>query len=69
MLPASNYIPARTATVSVETWRRYAYAAGISGSDDPEARKKAFQRARDVLKAKGRIWEHDGQVWIGNSRL
>jgi hypothetical protein len=62
--PANNYIPANTATVSVETWRRYAYSVGISDTDNPESRKKAFQRGRDGLKAKERVWEYEGQAWI-----
>jgi len=62
--PANNYIPSKTATVSVETWRRYAYSAGVSDTDNPEARKKAFQRVRDALKAKQHVWEHEGQAWI-----
>jgi hypothetical protein len=64
VLPANNYIPPNTATVSVETWRRYAYSAGISDADNPEARKKAFQRVREALMGKGRVWEHEGQAWI-----
>lgn len=62
--PANNSIPPNTSTVSVETWREYAYRTGISDADNPEARKKAFQRVRDALKAKGRVWEHEGQVGI-----
>ena len=62
--PASNYIPSNTPTVSVDNWRRRAYEAGISSSDDPEAKRKAFQRVRDALKAKEKVWEHNDQVWI-----
>ena len=62
--PANNQIPPNMATVSVETWRDYAYRAGISDADNPEARKKAFQRVRDALKAKGRVWEYEVQAWI-----
>jgi hypothetical protein len=38
--PVSSTIPSSARVVSVETWRRYAYASGISDTDSPEARKR-----------------------------
>jgi len=45
--PASHHIPNGARVVSVETWRRYAYE--MMSEATPEARKKAFKRARDAL--------------------
>jgi hypothetical protein len=47
--PASSTIPASARVVSVETWRRYAYASGISDTDTPDSRQKAFARAHKTL--------------------
>lgn len=49
--------------VLVERWRESFYRHGLAGSDNPEARKKAFQRARENLMAKGAIRIFDEHVW------
>jgi hypothetical protein len=49
--PASNHIPAGTKAVSLMLWRKYAYARGISGSEQERARQLAFQRAAESLFA------------------
>ena len=43
--PASSHIPPMTKAVTMDHWRNYAYRLGISGSEEPRARQKAFDRA------------------------
>lgn len=62
--PASKCIPPNTRTISMETWRRCAYAAGITESDDPDTRRKAFGRAATALQAANLIGKWKGYVWI-----
>jgi hypothetical protein len=61
--PASNYIPAGIKVVTVEQWRQYAYARGISNSPEDRARQQAFKRAYEQLigAERAKVWE--GQVW------
>lgn len=61
-LPASSSIPYPVSAVSLSTWRdqfklRY-------GGDEPEAFKKAFQRAKQDLLKQGLIQISDPNVWI-----
>jgi len=49
--PASNHIPQGVKAVKVETWRVYAAKAGITGSDEKDALRKAFTRAHEALVA------------------
>jgi KaiC/GvpD/RAD55 family RecA-like ATPase len=50
-------MPSGVRVTRIEKWRDYAYRRGLG--DTPEAKKKAFQRARESLSAKGlvAIWE------------
>ena len=61
--PASNHIPAGVRTVSVETWREYAYRMGISTSDEPRARQKAFKDGSEALIAAKMIAVWEPHVW------
>jgi hypothetical protein len=61
--PASNHIP-RVRLVEIATWRRYYHEGTGSDGASTEARKKAFQRARDQLQAAGAINIHNDLVWI-----
>ena len=61
--PASNHIPSAR-VVDVETWRRYHYAGTAADGQGDEARKKAFQRAREKLQAADIIGLHAKLVWI-----
>jgi hypothetical protein len=61
--PANNHIP-RVRVVEIDAWRRYYYAGTGSDGATAEARKKAFQRARDQLQAAGAIGIHTDLVWI-----
>lgn len=50
--------------VSEEVWRAECYAAGISTGDDPSAKRKAFQRARQGLMDKRMVGCRDELYWI-----
>ena len=62
--PASNHIPPGTRTISVETWRQYAYAGSITESDNPDSRQKAFVRAAKDLQKAELIGKWGDHVWI-----
>jgi hypothetical protein len=62
--PASNHIPPNTRTTSMEHWRRYAYAGGISDGDDPDSKRRAFVRAAKDLQVAGLIGKWNDHVWI-----
>jgi hypothetical protein len=50
--PQADAIPANTRCVAESVWREACYSGGISGSDKPEAKQKAFKRAEaDLLDA------------------
>lgn len=49
--------------VLVEHWRDAFYRHGLTSGDNPDTRKKAFQRARDALMEKGAIRIFDEHVW------
>jgi hypothetical protein len=59
--PTSNHIPANVSVVSVELWRRYAYAKDTEAN--PQAKKKAFQRATKTLLANGMVGTWNDQAW------
>lgn len=56
-------IPNNARVVRVETWREYAYRRGLGG-ENQEARKKAFQRARENLASKGVVAIWEPWTWI-----
>jgi hypothetical protein len=62
--PPNNHIPPKTRCVSVTLWREYAYAGTISSSDSSKAKRKAFQRASEVLIGKGRVGKWGDLVWV-----
>ena len=62
--PASNHIPPGTRTILLETWRSYAYAGGITESDDADTRRKAFVRAVTSLQADQLIAKWGDHVWL-----
>jgi hypothetical protein len=62
--PASNHLPQNVRTISIETWRSYAYQGSITESDEPEARRKAFARAANDLQKAGLIGKWGNDVWI-----
>jgi hypothetical protein len=60
----SNHIPPNTRTISIETWRTYAYQGTITESDKPDSRQKAFVRAAKQLKEADLIGIWGDYVWI-----
>ena len=62
--PASSHIPPMTKAVTMEQWRNYAYRLGISGSEEPRARQKAFDRAMKTLQAAKAIGIWEPHAWI-----
>lgn len=61
--PASNHIPPNTLAVKIDTWRTYAAKAGITGSDEKDAFRKAFNRAHEVLVADHHVGTWTPWVW------
>ena len=61
--PASNHMPTGIKTVTITQWRDYAFRRGICSSDEPRAKRMAFQRASECLVAANAaaIWEPN--VW------
>jgi hypothetical protein len=61
--PASNHIPTNKKCVTIATWRDYSFRRGICSSDEPRAKRMAFQRASEGLVAakSAAIWEP--HVW------
>lgn len=49
--------------VLIEQWREAAYRHGIADGDNPDTRKKAFQRGREALIGRGVIRTYDDYVW------
>jgi hypothetical protein len=60
--PASNHIPTTVKTVSVELWRKVAYARNISDATQ-HAKNAAFNRAAKDLQRKGLVGAWNDQVW------
>ena len=56
-------IPTGVRCVKVETWRLYAYRAGISDADTTDARRKAFQTARIALLKKDLVGITEPFAW------
>jgi len=68
-LDALQAVAGDTGEAHLEEWRQEAYARGISASDKPDARQKAFVRAVSGLREAGRIDTRDDVYWIaGHSR-
>jgi hypothetical protein len=61
--PANNYIPVSVRVVTVEAWRERAYRMGISASDEPRAKQKAFKAGSETLLAAGYVAIWEPYVW------
>jgi len=48
------------------SWRNECYARGIATADNPEAKKKAFQRARTFLLNANLIFTRDDKYWLSS---
>ena len=56
-------------SVAEDEWREAAYDAGIASRDTTQdARRKAFNRARDALVASKKVACFDGRYWIAHTR-
>lgn len=56
-------------SVAEDQWRQAAYSAGIASSDATQnARRMAFNRARDGLVAGKKVTCHEGRYWIPATR-
>jgi AAA domain len=64
--PTSSTIPSSARVVSVETWRQYAYASGISDTDTPDARQKAFARAHKTLLDGNYVRAWNEHRWVAS---
>jgi hypothetical protein len=60
--PASNHVPANMRIVTSETWRKYAYAMGVSTGEE-RAKQKAFKTATDHLIAHQLVGAWQDQFW------
>lgn len=49
--------------VTLEQWRDRCRRLGLTSSDQSEAFKKAFDRAKKILIEKGLVQHLDGYVW------
>jgi hypothetical protein len=59
-----SHIPAGVRVTTKDMWRRYAYQAGISDSEEPSARRKAFVRGYEAVVADGLVHVWGEQVWM-----
>jgi hypothetical protein len=62
--PASNHIPASVRVVSRSLWKKYAFAKGVSGSENEDAKRKAFERGAESLVALGIAGVWDEWCWL-----
>ncbi|MGC2410951.1 MAG: AAA family ATPase [Methyloceanibacter sp.] len=66
ILPASNHVPVGVRGVQASLWRRYCYQATVTDSDDPDAKRKAFNRASKKLHEIKAIGVWNDWVWIAD---
>lgn len=62
--PSSPDIPANVKTVTLAEWREHVRKRGISDSDEAEAIRKAFNRAKGTLLECHWIGIWDNHVWL-----
>jgi AAA domain len=65
--PASNNIPPNTKVVSIDQWRTYAYARGISDGEE-RAKQIAFKKAHEQAIEDQYVGEWQGQVWPAQAK-
>jgi len=61
--PDRKEFPTGVQAITIEQWRDFAYRSGITNSDDPAAKRQAFKRVNEQLKARGLMGEWEGLVW------
>lgn len=62
--PGSDHIPSGVRVTTKDVWRRYAYQAGISEGDSPDAKKKAFKRGYEAVISDGFALAWGEQIWM-----
>jgi hypothetical protein len=62
--PASNQIPANIRVVTRSLWKKYAVAKGVSGSDNEDSQRRAFERGVESLIAKGVAGAWQDWCWL-----
>jgi hypothetical protein len=60
----SNTIPQSVKVVRVDTWRTYAYQAGISPTNTEDSNRVAFNRAHKSLVDAGHVMAHNEYRWL-----
>jgi hypothetical protein len=61
--PTNNHVPANVRVTTVDVWREFAYARGIS-TGEPRAKQQAFKRAFEHLVAFQAVGTWDQHVWL-----
>jgi len=64
LAPASNHIPQHARVVELNLWRQYAYDGSVTGSDKPETKRKAFDRAVTKLQENGLVGVWGKLAWL-----
>jgi hypothetical protein len=62
--PSSAHVPPQAIGITVETWRSYFRTGTADDGQTPNARKKAFQRAREALQSAKTVNIWDDFVWV-----
>jgi hypothetical protein len=62
--PASNHVPQHVRVVDLSLWRQYAYEGSVAGSDKPDAKRKAFDRAITRLQSAGLVGVWGKVAWL-----
>jgi hypothetical protein len=62
--PASNHVPQHVRVVDLSLWRQYAYEGSVTGSDKPDAKRKAFDRAVTKLQSMGLVGVWGSFAWL-----
>ncbi|MFI4973927.1 MAG: AAA family ATPase [Caulobacterales bacterium] len=57
-------IPNSVRCVRTDLWRRYAYAAGVSDSENEDSRRRAFYDTRIPLQSKGLVGVSEPYAWL-----
>jgi hypothetical protein len=62
--PPSNHVPQHVRVVDLNLWRQYAYEGSVTGSDKPDAKRKAFDRAVTKLQSIGLVGVWGKFAWL-----
>ena len=62
--PANNHIPPNTMAVTMDKWWHCCENGGVTGSGNPDSRRKAFKRAVEALQKADMVGVCDEWAWI-----